>query len=345
VYTVTHDGGLGAGLINRRTALKTLLGFAVAVLLVYLLGAVVGWERAIERLRVARVEWVLVACGSTLLCLFAWAKTWQIVLERVGVTVAYRRLVVTFFAATFANYVTPMGQAGGEPFIAYILSRDTDATYEQALASVVVADLVRLLPFFTVGIAGLGYLLATAELTARIRPLAVALVGVAVALPLLVAVGWRFRARVRAGALRCLAPIAGRTDRFSVESVGDRIDRLYASIDLIAGSPRAILVAVGFAYVGWVLFALPLYFSGIALGAAVSIPLVCFLVPVTVIAGSTPLPGGIGAIEGTLLVLLPVLAGLTATDALAVTTIYRLTSYWFVIAVGGIATLWVIRRV
>ncbi|MFO7926189.1 YbhN family protein [Natronomonas sp.] len=342
---MTDHSGLGAGLIDRRTALKTLLGFGVAVLLVYLLGAVIGWDRAIERLREAQVGWVLVACVSTLLCLFAWAKTWQVVLRQIGVFVPYRRLVVTFFAATFANYVTPMGQAGGEPFIAYILSRDTEATFEQALASVVTADLIRMLPFFTVGGAGLGYLLATAGVTARIRPLAIALVVLAVALPLLAVVGWRFRDRVKRGLLYCLAPIARGTDRLSIESARDRIDRLYASIGLIAGSPRGILVAIAFAYVGWIFFALPLYFSGVALGVVVSIPLVCFVVPVTVIAGSVPLPGGIGAIEGTLVVLLPVLAGLTATDALAVTTIYRLTSYWFVIAVGGIAMLGVIRRV
>lgn len=341
---MTRDGGLGAGVIDRRIALKTLLGFGVAVLLVYLLGAVIGWGRAIERLRVADLDWVLVACGSTVLCLFAWTKTWQVVLRQIGVSVPYRRLVVTFFAATFANYVTPMGQAGGEPFIAYVLSRDTEATFEQALASVVTADLIRMLPFFTVGGAGLGYLLATAGIDDRIQPLAITLVVLAVALPLLVVVGWRFRGRVRSGVVRGLTPVARRTNRISVESAGDRIDRLYDSIGLIAGSPRSILVAVGFAYVGWIFFALPLYFSGLSLGTVVSIPLVCFVVPVTVIAGSAPLPGGIGAIEGTLVVLLPVLAGLTATDALAVTTIYRLTSYWFVIAVGGIATLWVIRR-
>ena len=114
---------------------------------------------------------------------------------------------------------------------------------------------------------------------------------------------------------------------------------------MIATDPRALVVAVAFGYVGWVLFAIPLYFSGLALGTPVSVLLVCFLVPVSVIAGSAPLPGGLAAIEGTLVALLTALTALSTADALAVTTIYRLTSYWFVVVFGGLAALWVIRRV
>ena len=106
---------------TRGRLLKTLLGFTVAVALVGLLVVGVGWERTLSRLRTARPGWVLLACLSSMLCLAAWTKTWQAVLSAAGVSVPYRKLVVTFFAATFANYVTPMGQAGGEPFIAYVL--------------------------------------------------------------------------------------------------------------------------------------------------------------------------------------------------------------------------------
>jgi hypothetical protein len=60
---------------------------------------------------------------------------------------------------------------------------------------------------------------------------------------------------------------------------------------------------------------------------------------------SAPVPGGLAAIEGTLVALLGTLTALTAGGALAVTTVYRLTSYWFVVALGGAAALWVIARV
>ena len=65
---------------------------------------------------------------------------------------------------------------------------------------------------------------------------------------------------------------------------------------------------------------------------------------VTVIADSSPTPGGLAAIEGTLVVLLAALTALSAGEALAVTTVDRLTNYWFVVAVGGLAALRVVRR-
>ena len=100
-------------------------------------------------------------------------------------------------------------------------------------------------------------------------------------------------------------------------------------------------VAVGVAYLGWVFFALPVYLSGLAPSLPVPALLVAFLVP----AGSTPSPGGLAAMEGTLVVLLGTLTALMASEALAVMTVYRPTSYWFVVAVGGAAAPLVLARV
>jgi len=327
------------------TVAKTALGFAVAVLLVYLLGAVVGWDRTVAGLRAADPGLVAAACLSSLLCLAAWGKTWQVVLRAIDVTVSYRRLVVTFYAATFANYVTPMGQAGGEPFIAYVLARDVGTDYERSLASVVVADLLRLAAFLSVGLIGVGYLLAAAgPLPGRVDRFVGLLIGAAVLVPAAAALGWRRRGLVARAVLRGLAPAARRTDRIDLGAVRARIERFYGSVEQVADAPRALAVAGGFAYVGWLLFALPLYLAGLAIGQPVSPWLVCFLVPVTVVVGAAPTPGGLGAIEGSLVALLGVLAALPAGEALAVVTLYRLASYWLVIALGGVAALWVLAR-
>ena len=342
---MTDAGGAAKGwMVDRRTALKMAVGFAVAVVLIYLLGAVVGWEPTIARLRMADPWWVLAALVSTVLCLLAWGKTWQVVLAAVGVRVPYRKLAVTFFAATFANYVTPMGQAGGEPFIAFILSRDTAADFEQSLASVVIADVLRMLPFLNVGLVGLGYLVWQADLPDSLEVFAYLLVAFAVVMPVGIVLVWRYRRSVRRGVVRGLGSLTRRTDRYDARAIDERIGRLYESLEIIRASPRALLVAVGFAYVGWILFALPLYFSGLALGLEVPLLLVCFLVPIAVIAGSTPLPGGLAAIEGTLVALLTALLAFSGDQALAVTTVYRLTSYWFVVLLGGLAALWVLAR-
>jgi len=333
-----------AGFGYRRVA-KFVVGFGVAVLLVYLLGVAVGWGETVERLRTANFGWVALACASSLLCLAVWGKMWQVVLEAVGVSVTYRKVVVTFFAASFANYVTPMGQAGGDPLIAYVLSRDTEASYEQSLASVVITDVLRLLPFFTVAGLGLLYLLINGGLPEVVETVAVALAALAIGLPTLLFVGWWYRLSVRGAVISLASPVARRTGRVSLESLRERIDSLYDSLELIADSRKAVVLSVVLAYVGWILFALPLYFSGFALDLPLSLLLVFFVVPATVVVSFTPLPGGLGAIEGALVLLLTALAAMSAGEALAVTTVYRLASYWIVVAVGGLAALWVTARI
>jgi uncharacterized protein (TIRG00374 family) len=341
-----NDGGTAIidQFTERRTLTKTVVGFVVATILLYLLGFVAGWGEIVATLREARPRWLALACLSTLLGLIAWGKAWQVVLAVIGIEVRFRRLVVTYFAATFANYVTPFGQAGGEPFIAYVLSQDTDASYEDSLASVVTADLLNLLPFFNFAAVGLAVLVLRARLPATVRPLAFGLTALAIAVPAIVYVCWNYRDIVEAGVLWLLAPVARRTDRLSLDGSRDRIERFYGSLEVLAAEPRELLYALVFSYVGWVLFALPLYFAALTIGESIDPLLILFIVPASTVAGVLPTPGGTGGVETVLVLLLGPLVGVTVPVAAAVALVYRVASYWFAIVVGGIGSLYVVAR-
>jgi uncharacterized protein (TIRG00374 family) len=344
---MTDDDGDTAILdqfVGPRMLAKTAVGFVVAAILVYLLGFAAGWDEIAVALRGARPRWLALACLSTFLGLVAWGKAWQVVLAVIGIEVRFRRLIVTYFAATFANYVTPFGQAGGEPFIAYVLSQDTGASYEDSLASVVTADLLNLLPFFNFAAVGLAVLVFRARLPGAVRPLAFGLTALAIAIPALVYVCWNYRDAVEAAVLRLLSPIARRTERLSVEGARERIERFYASLERLAAEPRELLSALVFSYIGWVLFALPLYFAALTVGEAIDPLLVLFIVPASTIAGVLPTPGGTGGIETVLVLLLGPLVGLTVPVAAAVALVYRVASYWFALVVGGIGSLYVVVR-
>lgn len=329
---------------ERRTLAKIIIGFLVAGIVLYLLGVAVGWRAVAARLAAADARWVIVACLSTFIGLVAWSKTWQIVLKIIGIQVSTTRLAVTYFAATFANYVTPFGQAGGEPFIAYVLSQDTGAPYEDSLASVVATDLLNLLPFFNFAAVGFAVLVLRAELPEEIEPLAVGLTALAIGVPILAYIGWNYREAVENVVLRLVAPLVGRTDRVGLASIRRRIDSFYASLELVAGDPRELVFALCFSYLGWVFFALPLYLAALALGLSLDIFLVLFIVPASTIAGLMPTPGGLGGVETALVLLLVYLTTMSGGDAFAVATIYRVASYWFAILVGGLGALIVIAR-
>ena len=342
---MTDEGAVVLDFADRRTIAQIVGGFAIAGLVLYLLISFVGTGAVLTELRRAELRWVALGCLSTLVCLVAWGKAWQIVLEVSGVDVPFHRLVVTYFAATFANYVTPLGQAGGEPFIAYVLSRDTDASYEDSLASVVTADVLNLLPFFTFAGVGFAALLWQASLPETIEPLAAGLAVLAVGVPALGAVGWRFRRRLGYAVVRVVQPVVRRAPVLSAAGLLERMRDLDDAFQRIARDRRALVRALAFSYVGWVFFTMPLFFAGQAVGVSIAPLLVVFIVPASTLAGLVPSPGGTGAVTAALTVLLVALTTVgTPSTATTIALLYRVASYFFALVIGGVAAIYVIRR-
>ncbi|MBX0295707.1 lysylphosphatidylglycerol synthase transmembrane domain-containing protein [Haloarcula nitratireducens] len=331
-------------LTDQKTVAQIVLGFAVAGLVVYLLVDFVGTAGVLAELRTAEPTWLALACLSTMLCLVAWGKAWQIVLAVVGIEERFSSLVVTYFAATFANYVTPLGQAGGEPFIAYVLSRDTEASYQDSLASVVTADLLNLFPFVTFAGVGFAALLYRSSLPDTIEPLAGGLVVLSVGVPVFAAVGWRYRKRLAETGLGLVAPVARRTPRVTLSGLRERLRETETAFQRIATDRRALVEALSFSYVGWVFFALPLYLAAQSIGVELTVLLVLFIVPASTLAGIAPSPGGSGAISTALVVLIVALTAISRTDATAVAILYRVASYLFALLLGGGAALYVLKR-
>jgi len=330
--------------VDRQTAIKIGAGFLIAGAALLLLANWAGIDRVQRDLRRADLRWLAVGCLSTAVGLVAWAKAWQVVLGVVGVPIRFRKLVVTYYAATFANYVTPLGQAGGEPFIAYVLSRDTDASYEDALASVVTADLLNLLPFFSFAAVGTVVLVLRTTLSEQLQGIAAVLVVFALGVPALAVVGWRFRVGLRRFVVRLTAPVARRVSFLSVAGIRERLQDLTAAFERIATEPRALVYALVFSYIGWLFFALPLYFAVLAVEESISLFLVFFIVPASTLAGLTPSPGGSGGVEAALTALLVPLAGFTTATAFSIAILYRIASWAFAIVVGGLAAWLVVDR-
>jgi hypothetical protein len=334
------DAGTG---FDRATGLKALAGFAVAAVLLYLFGRVIGWAEILGTLGDANVWWVALACLSTTACFVVWTKCWDVILAVVDVTIPFRELVPTYFAATFADYVTPFGKLGGGPFVAYVLSTDDRASYSESLAGVVTADLLNLLPFFLFAAVGAAVVTIRRDLPPGPRALVGTLAVVAVVVPLLVFLGYRRQQTVQRLVVTCLSPVATRTDRLSVSAVRERIDEFYTRLDRIAGDRRALAETLGYAIGGWLLFALPLVFAGEALGVQIDLALVLFIVPASTVAGLTPTPGGLGGVEAAVAGLLVALSPLGPSTAAAVALLYRVASYWYVLLVGGVAALLELR--
>ncbi|HWC38138.1 MAG TPA: YbhN family protein, partial [Acidimicrobiales bacterium] len=155
-----------------------------------------------------------------------------------------------------------------------------------------------------------------------------------------VAVGVRGVLLARWPALRARAhrlwETAGRGQRMGTVEGG--FERFWARVRTVRLSPAGWLEAFGLALANWTMDAVVLTACILALGVGVPWRGVLVAYALTQVAASLPItPGGLGVVEGSLAALL-VAYGMHLDQAVAVTLLYRLVSFWALAPIGW--TVW-----
>ena len=328
----------------------TVLGFGGAFLVFAALFYLVGVDELVSELQRADLRLVAVVGVAVLGWLAAWSVSLRTVLSVLGVPLTYRRSFLVFAGATFANNVTPFGQAGGEPLTALLLARVTDAEYERGLAAIASVDTLNFVPSITLALFGVGYYATEFTFGRNLEIAAGAVVVLAVGVPAVVYVGWQRRYDLEervvglvVPVVRRVASVAPRVSPPTPETIERRITGFFTAIERVATDRESLAVALAFSATGWFLQMTALWVAFRAVDSNVSFAVALFAIPIAAIAGVTPLPGGSGGIEAVLVFLLvtatgPLVGPGTATAAVV---IYRGTVYWLPTLIGGGVAAWV----
>lgn len=322
---------------------RTLAGFVIAFAL---LGAVAAtFDVAAVGRHLAGADLAVFALGPlfVLASLGCWSESQRRLLVASGRTLGAGPAARAYAVGVFGKQVLPMGHAAGSAVMTYAVERVDAAGYDRTLAVVAVADFLSLAASVLVAVVGLLYLLVGAPPSPTVRTLQA---GVLFAVGGLLALAAVFRYRQSAvthgvrGITRLVRRTAGRLSpridgALAPERVDAGLERFYETFDAVTGDRRALAEAFALVLAGWLLFAVPLYTSALAVGVRLPPALTLFLVPAAGVTTAVPLPGGLGGFE---LVLGGVLVALTAVpvpEAAAVVLLYRLCSFWFTLLVGG----------
>lgn len=332
-------------------ARKVAVGFLGTAVVLAVLVALVGTGEVVDalgRLDAGSLGLVALSGGCWLA---AWGACLRAVLGSLDVDIGYGRAFGIYASAAFANNVTPFGQAGGEPFSAYLISRATDAEYEHSLAAIASVDAINFIPSIALASLGLLYYAARFTVGDRLVTVAIVVVALAVGIPAIAYTLWRNRHRVRLGIVRALTPVlhrvAGVVPGFtppSADAIRHRVSGFFDAIKRVADDRTRLARAVAFSALGWVFLCLTLWLSLYALDAVVPLALVLIVVPVATVASVTPLPGGAGGVEFVLVLLLVPTTGVTAATAATAALVYRAGTYWLSTGLGGISVLTLQRR-
>ena len=321
----------------------TLVGFAGALSVLAVLVWLVGIGDTVDALSGASLPVVLGIVAIAICWLSAWGMSLHTVLGVLGAPITMPAAVLVFAGATFANNVTPFGQAGGEPVSALLISRATDREYETGLAAIASVDAIHFVPSIGYAVVGLTFVVAGAAQFGRNLVFATtALVALAVGMPAAAYFGWRYRYELEAAVVRAVTPVVRvigrvipRKEPPTTADVEHRIEGFFGAIERVAGSRKTLLEAVGFSALGWLAMCCSLWLSLFALGHTVEFTAVLLVVPIGAVAGMTPLPGGLGGVDAVLIALLVSTTGVTGGAAGAAVLVHRAATYVFPTVVGG----------
>lgn len=327
------------GLNGRHAALAVVAWVAVFGVFVVLAGPTefVDEATSISGPRLA-VMLGLNALGSISMGLALYA-----VAHRVGLDVSAVESIFMNTTVGLANNLTPFGQASGLPAGGLLVSRWTGDTFERALATLSMKELVGFTPAIVVFLCGGSYIaLSDRAVPPALRSVvAVFTLGVAVLVVLVVLV---YRHPERAQTLiervvwalnRGLARVP-RLSRVDEAELQRRVDSFLGSVRDVTSDRRTVAAGATLTTAAVVTQGTLLW---VTLGGVdVSIPLAVavFIVPVSLLASALPLPGGSGGVEGAQILLVLGMAGGNEAAIIAAVTVSRGLVFWTPIVVGSL---------
>lgn len=332
-----------------RNALKAGIGFTFAIGIIAAFTWVVGWQDIAAAASRASLRYLalgsLVAFAGTVALGVAW---WTVVRTVTGYGLVDGLRV--FYITMFANSVTPLGQAGGEPFMAYLVSRDSGIPIEESFGAVLAADLLNTVHFFTLSFVGILIFVVFFPL----HPLMSLVLKILLGGVVVILAGLLVLARRRDLFLKLLGGIGGRLrwllDRAGQDGDGvlGRIGRdylrekgrnFYGVVGQVLGRRRVMAKALLISHVAGLLGVAGLYLILFSLGVDHPFSVILFVLPAAFLAGYLPLPGGLGGIEVAMILLLTTIPpGMSDAVASAAALFFRLQTYWLVLFIGGVFT-------
>ena len=327
----------------RENLRATLLGFLGAVVVFALLFSFAGVDELVSRLSTADPAIIALVFFVTLLWLAAWGLALRTVLGVLGADLSAVKSFLVFSGAMFSNNITPFGQAGGEPVTALLITQTADTEYETSLAAIASMDTLNFVPSITIALIGAAYYATEVAIGRRIEFALVAVGLLAIGVPSLIYLGWQRRYELEGRVVSALTPLIQRVadvaPRVSVptaEGIERRINGFFRAIERIATNPQGLATALGLSTLGWGLQMVGLWLAFYAIGTPISLSIALFAVPIAAIAGVTPLPGGAGAIETVLAILISTASpGLGLDAATAGVVIFRGFIYVVPTLLGG----------
>lgn len=319
--------------------LKNIFWFGVATLIFAVLIWLADTEKLITALTEANPVYLVFSCAAGLSIILAWTLNWFNFFKVSGINCSFSRTFQLFSSGQFLNSVTPLGQFGGQPFMAYLISKHSDTSYEKSLATVMSADVLAIIPLSTFVILGYGYISITGTVSNELTRMSIIASSLLLFGIVMSYLGWYRPGSLENSLLKAaeaITELIGRGSGF-VDELEDRLENVEETFKTVGENPKAVIQSLAITHTAFLLKMTAFYGVMLSIGLEMNIFQIMLLIPLASIANFSPTPGGAGTFEAAMAGLILLFVDINFAIALTAAILYRVSTYWVNIVVGYIA--------
>jgi glycosyltransferase 2 family protein len=297
----------------------------------------IGPEQIVKALEKANPIFIVLAIITQLVIYGLLTLRWSITTDAIKINVKKRHLLPMLMVGLAVNNITPSARGGGEPVRAYILSKYSRCSMESSFATVIADRGLDMFPFIVLAVLTIFAIVMYFNLALW---LVLSLIMAVIVLTILFILALYMSLNKKAGEkiTRTILKVIRRFYKKNPEKLEKKalnaIHEFQYTMKLMLKERKIFFYALPLSFLIWGLEILRVYLVFSSFGIEVSLILIAVVFIIASLIGMIPLlPGGLGAVDG-IMILLYSAAGIPPSISAAATVIERLISFWMTSIIG-----------
>lgn len=312
----------------------------VAILVLGLLAKNTDFEKILEALATADLNFIILAILPSLLNILMWSIAWKKMFSLTGFNFELRNMLRVYTSSRFVNLVTPLGHFGGAPIMAIVVSENTESNYGTAISAILTSNILVSFPLFLSATSGYVYLYYTNGLTTQMSKLFFGLLFIIAIGTFSLMLGLISPNKFKKLVNLVLTPINFVDKTFGFLDINSKLrnfeDNVLNAFEDLRGNYRSISYSAVVISIAFVFRIFSLYIILKSLDIGISVFVIALIIPLSSLANYGPTPGGTGFVESAIVGLLLLFSSTSTSSALVAAIIYRITTYYLEISIGYI---------
>ncbi|MCC7563920.1 MAG: UPF0104 family protein [Methanobacterium sp.] len=319
--------------MKHKTLLLMLAGIGVLAIMVFLIGP----EKIESAIKQANPWYLALALVIQLVIYGLWTERWAITISSLDISIKRRQLLPMLLVGLAINNLTPSGRGGGEPVRAYILAKYSQSPTENAFATVIADRGLDTFPFIALAVITIIMAVLYIKLPQwMIITLIICLIFLIIIflLALYMSLNREFGDRTIRWVLRIIKRISSKIHDRIEEKAINAVEGFQDSMKIMITDRRVLLYGIPLSFLIWGLEIFRVYVIFLALNINAPVEIIGVVFVISTLIGMIPLlPGGLGAVDG-MMILLYSYAGIPPSVSAAATIVERLISFWMTTILG-----------